>query len=90
LQLHNTSNVTATVTTTATASAAAHNRAVGGGVGQLTLATVHGVFNSVAGVAGGVTNVAAKLSLDEDYRRKREARQVTLLLHILEPCTSTG
>jgi hypothetical protein len=48
------------------------------------------VFNSVAGVAGGVTNVAAKLSLDEDYRRKREARQVTLLLHILEPCTSTG
>jgi hypothetical protein len=70
--------------------AAAHNRAVGGGVGQLTLATVHGVFNSVAGVAGGVTNVAAKLSLDEDYRRKREARQVTLLLHILELVTSTG
>ncbi|KAG5176382.1 hypothetical protein JKP88DRAFT_265414 [Tribonema minus] len=37
---------------------------------------VHGVFNSMAGVAGGMTNVAAKLALDKDYRRKREARQV--------------
>ena len=40
------------------------------------------MLNSVAGVAGGVTNVAAKLALDSDYRRKREAKQVRFCTYV--------
>lgn len=34
--------------------------------------TVHGVFNSVAGVGGAVTDTVSKLTFDNEYQMKRE------------------
>ena len=34
--------------------------------------TVHGVFNSVAGVGGAVNDTVSLLTFDDDYRSKRE------------------
>lgn len=34
--------------------------------------TVHGVFNSVAGVGGAVTDTVSMLTFDNEYRLKRE------------------
>lgn len=33
---------------------------------------MHGVFNSVAGVGGAVTDTVSKLTFDNDYQLKRE------------------
>lgn len=38
----------------------------------LFLGTVHGVFNSVAGVGGAVTDTVSKLTFDDEYQLKRE------------------
>lgn len=34
--------------------------------------TVHGVFNSVAGVGGAVTDTVSKLTFDNEYQMKRD------------------
>lgn len=36
------------------------------------IGTVHGVFNSVAGVGGAVSDTVSILTFDQDYRMKRE------------------
>ncbi len=33
---------------------------------------MHGVFNSVAGVGGAVTDTVSKLTFDDEYQMKRE------------------
>ena len=37
--------------------------------------TVHGVFNSVAGVGGAVTDTVSLLAFDDDYSSKRERQK---------------
>lgn len=38
----------------------------------ITAGTVHGVFNSVAGVGGAVSDTVSLLTFDEEYQAKRE------------------
>ena len=37
--------------------------------------TLHGVFNSVAGVGGAVNDTVSLLTFDDDYRSKRERQK---------------
>ncbi len=43
--------------------------------------TVKGVFNAMAGLGGGASNLAAKLAFDDAYKRKREARNIHGMVH---------
>eukprot|EP00752_Nemacystus_decipiens_P006311 g5691.t1 len=45
---------------------------VGRGAQSFVKGTVHGVFNSVAGVGGAVTDTVSKLTFDNEYQMKRE------------------
>ncbi|CAM9617791.1 unnamed protein product, partial [Ectocarpus fasciculatus] len=45
---------------------------VGRGAQSFVKGTVHGVFNSVAGVGGAVTDTVSKLTFDDEYQLKRE------------------
>ncbi|CAN0509154.1 unnamed protein product, partial [Ectocarpus sp. 8 AP-2014] len=45
---------------------------VGRGAHSFVKGTVKGVFNSVAGVGGAVTDTVSKLSFDNDYQLRRE------------------
>eukprot|EP00903_Cladosiphon_okamuranus_P017946 g16513.t1 len=45
---------------------------VGRGAQSFVKGTVHGVFNSVAGVGGAVTDTVSKLTFDSEYQMKRE------------------
>lgn len=39
---------------------------------QFEIGTVHGVFNSVAGVGGAASDIVSMLSFDEEYQSQRE------------------
>ncbi len=43
--------------------------------------TVKGVFNAMAGLGGGASNLAAKLAFDNTYERKRETRNIHGMVH---------
>ncbi|CAN0569489.1 unnamed protein product, partial [Ectocarpus sp. 12 AP-2014] len=45
---------------------------VGRGAQSFVKGTIHGVFNSVAGVGGAVTDTVSKLTFDDEYQLKRE------------------
>eukprot|EP01084_Bolivina_argentea_P267506 454090_1 len=51
------------------------------GVGLFARETVTGVFNAMAGLGGGASNLAAKLAFDDTYNRKREARNIHGMVH---------